>query len=49
MSLTCAFTEDAKDEIRALLNNVNYYYGVTVRPAFSASNTISDLVFAEMT
>ena len=49
MSLTCAFTEDAKEEIKSLLNDVKYYYGVTGRPTFSASNAVSDLVFAEMT
>ena len=49
MSLTCAMTEDAKAEIKTLLNNKDYYIGVSGRPTFSASNNVSDLVFAEMT
>jgi hypothetical protein len=47
--LICLLTEEAKDEINAVLNSKNYYVSVDGQMAFSASNDIIDLVVANMT
>jgi hypothetical protein len=49
MSFTCVMTEDAKDEIKAILNSKDYYVGVNARMNFSASTDIIELVLANMT
>ena len=48
-SLTFAMTDESVAEIKALLANRDYYVGVNGEVTFSASNDISDLIFAEMT
>ena len=48
MSFTPIMTDDGIEEVRSLLNNKNYYVGVNGKMAFSASNDVSDLVFAEL-
>lgn len=49
VSFTCLLTDDAKEEIRKLLNSRKFYVGVDGRMAFSASTPITNLVLASMT
>lgn len=47
-SFTAVLTVEGIEEIRNLLNNKDYYVGVDGKMAFSSSNDISDLIFAEL-
>ena len=46
---TAVLTEDAKEEVKKLLNSRNYYVGVDGRMAFSGNNDVIDLVLSCMT
>ena len=48
-SLTCLLTDDAKVEIKNLLDSKNYYVGVDNKMVFSASNDILNQVLVSMT
>lgn len=48
-SFTCVLTDESISEIEDLLNSKDFYVGVNGKITFSASNDVSDLVFAEMT
>lgn len=48
-SLICFMSEEAKEEVRELLNSRNYYVGVNGKMSFSASNDVIDLVLANIT
>lgn len=49
MSLIAVMSDEGIEEIKDLLQSKNYYVGVSGKIAFSVSNDVSDLVFAEMT
>jgi hypothetical protein len=48
-SLTALLTDDAKEEIKTVLNSRNYYVGVNGKMAFSANNDVISLVLANVT
>lgn len=49
MSYTALMTEDAKDEIAALLASRDYYVGISGKMAFSLSTDIVNLTLANLT
>ena len=48
-SFTCVLTDESISEIEDLLDSKDFYVGVNGKITFSASNDVSNLVFAEMT
>lgn len=46
---TCILTDDAREEVKRVLNSRDYYVGVNGKMSFSASNDVIDLVLSNIT
>jgi hypothetical protein len=49
MSLTALLTDEAKEEVRDLLNSKAYYVGVNGRMVFSLATDVVNLTIANLT